>query len=393
LTPTARAVAGLGFTQIVGWGTTYLMPSVLGRRLQESLGLTPELVFAGITVMFAVSAACSPRIGKIVDRAGARRLMTSGSVIYALSLVGLAAAQGPVSYLACWALMGIASALALSTPSSIAIVQIAGPRSRQAIALLTIIGGMASTVFWPVTGVLEAAIGWRETLLLYAAIHLVACVPIHWLILPRRPPTHPVATGTASATSAVAPEDLRHIYLLLAVSLSFGAFVFTGVQLQMIEMLRELGHAPAAALLLASLIGPSQVGIRLFELLFGHRYSIMKSAVFGSLMLPVGLGLGLLAGHVFVVAMFMVATYGMSNGLKAVQRATLPLALFGRAQFGAYMGRLALPQGIVAAVSPPVMAAVLSRFGTAGALWLSFAFATVSLAAMVLLARRSRAVR
>ncbi|MBN9089989.1 MAG: MFS transporter [Reyranella sp.] len=393
MTPTARAVAGLGFTQIVGWGTTYLMPSVLGRRLQESLGLTPELVFAGITVMFAVSAACSPRIGKIVDRAGARRLMTSGSVIYALSLVGLAAAQGPVSYLACWALMGIASALALSTPSSIAIVQIAGPRSRQAIALLTIIGGMASTVFWPVTGVLEAAIGWRETLLLYAAIHLVACVPIHWLILPRRPPTHPVATGTASATSAVAPEDLRHIYLLLAVSLSFGAFVFTGVQLQMIEMLRELGHAPAAALLLASLIGPSQVGIRLFELLFGHRYSIMKSAVFGSLMLPVGLGLGLLAGHVFVVAMFMVATYGMSNGLKAVQRATLPLALFGRAQFGAYMGRLALPQGIVAAVSPPVMAAVLSRFGTAGALWLSFAFATVSLAAMVLLARRSRAVR
>jgi MFS family permease len=393
ITPTARAIAGLGFTQIVGWGTTYLMPSVLGRRLQESLGLSPELVFAGITVMFAVSAVCSPRIGKIVDRTGARRLMTAGSMVYALSLVGLASAQGPVSYLACWALMGVASALALSTPSSIAIVQIAGPRSRQAIALLTIIGGMASTIFWPVTGVLDAAIGWRETLLLYAAIHLFACVPIHWLILPRRPPTHPVVAGTAPATSAVAPEDAQRIYLLLVISLAFGAFVFTGVQLQMIEMLRGLGHPPASALLLASLIGPSQVGIRIFELLFGHRYSIMKSAVFGSLMLPVGLGLALLAGHVFVVALVVVAAYGMSNGLKAVQRATLPLALFGRSQFGAYMGRLALPQGIVAAVSPPIMAAVLSRFGTSGALWLSFAFATVSLAAMVLLARRSRTVR
>jgi hypothetical protein len=83
----------------------------------------------------------------------------------------------------------------------------------------------------------------------------------------------------------------------------------------------------------------------------------------------------------------------MSNGLKAVQRATLPLALFGRAQFGAYMGRLALPQGIVAAVAPPIMAAVMSRFGTAGALWLSFAFAMISLAAMILLARRGRSVR
>jgi len=393
LTPTARAILGLGFTQIVGWGTTYLMPSVLGRELQDALGLTPELVFAGITVMFAVSAVCSPRVGRIVDRTGARRLMAAGSVIYALSLVGLAAAQGPASYLACWALMGIASALALSTPSSIAIVQVAGPRARQAIALLTIIGGLASTVFWPLTGALDAALGWRQTLLLYAAVHLLACAPIHWLMLPRRPPTHATPAGTTPSSGGVAPEEARRAFLLLSISLAFGAFVFTGVQLQMIEMLRELGHSPASALLLASLIGPSQVSIRLFELMFGHRYSIMKSAVFGSLMLPLGLGLGLLAGDVFVVALVVVAAYGMSNGLKAVQRATLPLALFGRAQFGAYMGQLALPQGIVAAVSPPIMAAVLSRFGTAGALWLSFGFAMISLLAMALLARRSPTVR
>ena len=52
-----------------------------------------------------------------------------------------------------------------------------------------------------------------------------------------------------------------------------------------------LGVATAAcviaqALLLASMIGPAQVGVRVFELVFGHRYSIMRSAVFGSVMLP-----------------------------------------------------------------------------------------------------------
>jgi ABC-type uncharacterized transport system permease subunit len=119
----------------------------------------------------------------------------------------------------------------------------------------------------------------------------------------------------------------------------------------------------------------------------------MRSAVFGSLMLPVGLGFALLAGNVFTVRLFVVAAYGMSNGLKAVQRSTLPLALFGRAQFGAYMGGWRLPQGIVAAVAPPIMALVMSRFGATGALWLSFAFAVVSLFAMVLLARRGRAIR
>ena len=85
--------------------------------------------------------------------------------------------------------------------------------------------------------------------------------------------------------------------------------------------------------------------------------------------------------------------YGMSNGLKAVQRATLPLALFGRAQFGAYMGRLALPQGIVSATSPPAMAALLSQFGTSAALWVTFAAATISLVAMIMLARLGKSVR
>jgi hypothetical protein len=284
--------------------------------------------------------------------------------------------------------------MALSMPASIAVVQIAGPGARQANALLTIVGGVAASVLWPITGALDAAIGWRAILLLFAALHLLACAPIHWLILPRRPPTHPAASTTAApATIGVPPEQAERVFLLLAITLSFGAFVFTGVQLQMIEMLRELGHSPASALLLASLIGPSQVGIRIFELLFGHRYSIMRSAVFGSLMLPIGLALALAAGHLFAVALVVIVTYGMSNGLKAVQRATLPLALFGRAQFGAYMGRLALPQGIVAAVAPPIMASVLHRFGTAGALWLCFGFATISLVAMILLAQRGRAVR
>jgi hypothetical protein len=145
--------------------------------------------------------------------------------------------------------------------------------------------------------------------------------------------------------------------------------------------------------LLASLIGPAQVTIRLFELLFGHRYSIMNSAVVGSAMLPFALGLALLAGGNFVVAVVCIAAYGTSNGLKAVQRATLPLALFGRGQFGAYMGRLALPQGIVSAAAPPVVAAVLSNFGATGALWLTFVVGTASLIAMILLARLARTVR
>jgi len=397
VTPAGRAATkatlGLGVTQIVGWGTTFLMPSVLGRHIEDDLGIASEFVFGGITVMFGVGALCAPRIGRLMDRIGARSIMATGSVIYALSLAALSQTRGLLPYLLCWAAMGIASTLALNTPASIALAQVAGGRARQAIAVLAIIGGFASTAFWPLSGLLDAMMGWRSTLLVYAAVHLFVCAPIHLLVLPSRPPPAHHAAAATSGSSGLPSAERKRAFLLLSLSLSFGAFVFTGAIVHMIEILRGLGHPATSAVFLASMVGPSQVCIRLFELMFGHRYSIMNSAVFGSAMLPLGLGLALIDGGSFVMALLCVAAYGLANGLKAVQRATLPLALFGRAQFGTYMGRLALPQGIVSAAAPPVMAAILARWGSPGALWLTFVAAMISLIAMAALARTSRAIR
>src|SRR6185437_1946982 len=115
--------------------------------------------------------------------------------------------------------------------------------------------------------------------------------------------------------------------------------------------------------------------------------------VFGSALLPFCLALAMAAGGNFGAALVCMLAYGMSNGLKAVQRATLPLALFGRGQFGAYMGRLALPQGIVSACAPIVLATVLDRFGALGVLGINLVLGTISLVAMVMLARMSRAIR
>jgi predicted MFS family arabinose efflux permease len=384
--PAGRATLGLGFSQIVGWGTTFLMPSVLGRSMAGDLALPGEVVYGGITVMFGVGALCAPWIGKLIDRNGARVIMASGSLLYALSIAALSFSQGLWSYLACWAAMGIASTLALNTPASIALAQIAGARARQAIALLAIIGGFASTVFWPISEALAALVGWRGTLLVFAAIHLVGCAPIHLLVLPGR------ATAMAHATAAAATVPLTsaqssRIFLLLALAFSCGAFIFTGFIVHAIGVLRGLGHDAAGALLLASLIGPAQVGVRLIELGFGHRYSIMSSALFAAAALPLGLGLAWLAGGSFVVALICIVAYGIANGLKAVLRATLPLALFGRAQFGSYMGRLALPQGIVSAAAPPILAFVMTESGAEGVLALCCLIATVALGATIALAR------
>ena len=392
VTPAVKATVGLCLTQIVGWGTTFLMPSVLGRHIERDLALPSEVVYGGITVMFGVGALFAPRVGRLLDRTGARSVMAIGSIIYALSLAALSFSQGLVSYLLCWAAMGIASTLALNTPASIALAQIAGSRARQAIAILAIIGGFASTVFWPVSEALEVFFSWRGVLLIYAAIHLLVCAPVHLLVLPGRP-----LVGTqATADMTVAPppsEKTRRIFLLLSVAFSCGAFIFTGFIVHAIGVLRGLGHDPASALLLASLIGPAQVAVRVVELVFGHRYAISSSTLFAAAVLPLGLGLAFLAGGNFVVALLCLQAYGIANGLKAVLRATLPLALFGRAQFGTYLGRLALPQGIVSAAAPPVLAAVMANYGAEGVLGVTFVVAMVAFAATVMLVRVSGTIR
>mgnify|MGYP001810026755 CR=1 FL=1 len=392
VTPAARATIGLGLTQIVGWGTTFLMPSVLGRHIARDLELPSEIVYGGITVMFGVGALFAPRVGRLLDRTGARSVMTVGSIVYALSLAALSFSQGLVTYLVCWAAMGIASTLALNTPASIALAQVAGARARQAIAVLAIVGGFASTVFWPVSEALELLVGWRGVLLIYAAVHLLVCAPVHLLVLPGRPAIGTHAAAGATAAAAPAAQSNR-IFLLLAVAFSCGSFIFTGFIVHAIGVMRGLGHDPASALLLASLIGPAQVAVRLIELVFGHRYAISSSALFAAAVLPLGLGLAFLAGGNFAVALLCLVAYGIANGLKAVLRATLPLALFGRAQFGTYLGRLALPQGIVSAAAPPVLAAVMANHGAEGVLGLTFIVAMVAFAATVMLVRVSGTVR
>jgi len=393
---TAKATAGLGLTQIVGWGTTFMLPSVLGRSIEHDLALPSEIVYGGITVMFGVGALFAPRVGRLLDRTGARSVMTAGSIVYALSLAALSFSQGLVSYLLCWGAMGVASTLALNTPASIALAQIAGARARQAIAVLAIVGGLASTVFWPVSEALETFFGWRGVLLVYAAFHLLVCAPVHLLMLPGRPPVGTQASAGAGAGTGTTPavsDHSKRIFLLLTVAFSCGAFIFTGFIVHAIGVMRGLGHDPASALLLASLIGPAQVAVRLVELAFGHRYSITSSTLFAAAVLPLGLGLAFVAGGNFVVALLCLLAYGIANGLKAVLRATLPLALFGRAQFGTYLGRLALPQGIVSAAAPPVLAAVMANYGAEGVLGLTFVVATVAFAATVMLVRVSGPVR
>jgi len=386
--PVSRPVllAGLGAAQILGWGSTFYLPSVLGPRMGESLGLAQDVIFAGVTVMYLVGAVAAPRVGRRVDTRGAREMMVAGSVVAAASLSLLAAAQGLAGYAAAWVGLGLMLPMVLGPTGFAAIAQaVPAPAARRAMTLLTLLTGLTSTIAWPVTASLEAGLGWRGTLAAFAAAHLCLALPLYRLVLPPRAPAPERPAATPRADGGVTP--LRFVLLVLALGLPNA--VTSGLQLVLIALLGGLGHAPAAAIALAALHGPAQVTARIIDLALGPRTSATATGLFAVSLLPLSI-LPLAAGGEAVWAGLFTVAFGVANGLMTVVRAALPLELAGASGYGTLTGRLALPGHLMVAAAPPLFAAVLGRAGPAGVASLTVSLGLVALAAMVALARSRR---
>src|SRR5690606_18911525 len=101
------------------------------------------------------------------------------------ALLGLS--QGPVLLWAGWLLVGVAMGGGLYEAAFASLVRLQGPQARAAITGVTLLGGLASTVGWPLSGWMELHWGWRGACLGWAGLHLLLGLPLN-LSLPRPPP-------------------------------------------------------------------------------------------------------------------------------------------------------------------------------------------------------------
>ena len=384
--------APLAITQMIGWGTTFWLPAVMVGPLARDLAISPEAVFGGITVMLLVSAAVGPRFGRMIDAGGTRLAMVAGSACFALAMVALSLSQGLAGYVLAWVLVGVGTPLALTQAAAAAMSQLAGPQARQAIGLLMLLGGFSSTIFWPLAAFLDATIGWRAMCLVFAATHLLLCVPIHAVFVRVRPAeesSRPTG-GLVSAAPRLTPERRRAAFILMATAFSMTGFVSWGLPLQIVEILKAYGHPVAFAIFAGSLMGPAQVISRLAEIVFARTTGILTVGVATAAVMPLAVVLPILGPDSTILCGAFVIGYGMSAGAMTVVRNVAPLALFGKEIYATMNGWLSLPQNIVFAIAPIVYASVMRQWGPTSTLVMSFGAALVALGTMVMLERRFR---
>ncbi|HEY5796173.1 MAG TPA: MFS transporter [Bosea sp. (in: a-proteobacteria)] len=386
-------IVGLGVTQVIGYGALYYAFAVLAPRMTASFGWAPEWTYGGFAAGLLAGGLVAPVVGRMIDNYGTRLVMSIGSVLAGLALFALAQARGPISYFAAMIALEAVATMVLYDAAFAALTQARGAGARRSISQLTLIGGFASTLFWPLTTALLAEFDWRDIYRIYAVLQFVLCLPLHAFLLPGRARAKAHAApaspgGAAGAGDYLEGDARRSAFLLLALAFSLQGFVVSAMSVHMLTMLQGLGLSAAVAVGIGAMVGPSQVAGRLVEMLFGTGVRPVTTAWTSGLLMPLGFLLLLAGGMTATLAGLFAIAYGVSMGLGSIVRGTVPLQLFGPAGYGAMLGKLSAPGLVIKAAAPLAFAILIERAGQVPSMLLLIAFSTIAAIALFALARK-----
>ena len=381
----ASLIPALGVAQIISWGSLFYAIAVLGEAMRAELGISATWLFGAFTVGLLASGIVSPAVGRLVDTRGGRFVLSWGSILGAAALAILASAQHYAALFAGWTLAGVAMAACLYDPAFATLHQLADASYRRSVTALTLFGGFASTVFWPLSQWLQDTVGWRDALWIYAALHLAVCLPLHAWFVPARRAADELADATRSEP-VVAPERAPRraagaAYYALAAAFAAAAFLSATLSAHLITLLKSAGLGARDAVLVSSLIGPMQVAGRIAEFGFARRLSAITAGALAFALMTAGLACLAFVDGLGAVAFAFAVLYGWSNGVMTIVRGTVPATLFGRRNYGALLGRLALPAFVAKAIAPVAFTWLIAAgLAQVSALWV---LVLVSVAALI----------
>lgn len=348
--------------------------------IARDLGLSADAFLAAFTFALILSAVISPAVGRAVDRAGGRGVLAASNVVIAGGLALLASAQGMVTLVAAWSVLGLGMGMGLYDTAFATLARIYGQAARGPITGITLLAGFASTVGWPITAALDAAYDWRTACAFWAVVHLAVCLPVNFFMLPKAGKSGPGGTGASTAPPAT--REQTWIMVLLAIAFAAVWFVAGAMATHLPRIFQAAGATPAQAVAFAALIGPAQVAARVVEfVLIKHLHPVVSTRIATTLH-SIGVIALMLLG-VPGMALFAVL-HGAGNGLLTIGKGTVPLALLGAEGYGYRQALISAPARLTQAASPLLFGLLVTRYG-ADALWFSAGLTLLACGALMLL--------
>lgn len=382
-------VIRLGLSQLICWGISYYLIGVFGDAITRAFGWSMTLTYSGLSGALVVMGLTSGLVGRLIDRYGGRRVMTAGSLLLAAGCLGLSLSRDLLSYSAAWACLGLAMRMTLYEAAFASLARIGGGSARRAISQITLLGGLASSVFWPIGHTLSDAFGWRGALVVYAAF-AVATIPLHWFIPDQRHRPEPIDGAAPMAPLAQSRSDTTLAAALYLLLVTLVAFLNAGMSAHMIGIMSGLGMSAGLAVWLSTLRGIGQSGARLCEVAFGASLTPLVLGLLATGILPFSFLVGLMSGAWILAGAIFALGYGAGNGLMTIVRGAQPLVLFDHRSYGEVVGKLSAPSFFASALAPIAYSGVIESLGNAAALVLSAVTGGLALACAALLWWRFR---
>lgn len=377
-------------TEVTSWGVLYYALPVLAGDISADTGWPPAAITAALSGGLLVAAIAGIPVGRWLDRHGPRGVMTAGSLLAVPALVAVASAQNVAWFIGAWLVAGMAMAAVLYPPAFAALTRWHGPDPVRALTVLTLAGGLASTVFAPLTAWLAAHLDWRGTYLALAGILAVVTVPAHWFGL-RLP--WPAAPALAPQDRHTQPDRVARsrAFVTLTAAMSIAAFATFAVVVHLVPLLGERGVGTGVAAVALGLGGAGQVAGRLgYGFLARHTGVRTRTA---AILLAIA-GTTALLGVLTTVSALVVAAVlaGMARGVFTLLQATAVTDRWGAAHYGRLTALLSAPLTVTMALAPFAGTALAALLGGYSMMFLVLALAT-ALATLLSLAGIPRRLR
>jgi MFS family permease len=356
-------VAALGSTQTLAWASSYYLPAILGAPIAQALGLSPSIFFGIFSIALLLSSGLAPIVGRVIDRNGGRTVLALSNVVLAAGLALLGLAQNVGGLCAAWLVLGIGTAMGLYSPAFAALTRLYGLDARAPITGITLFAGFASTIGWPVSAFMLAHYGWRDACFLWAALNLFFCMPVNWLLIPTAPTEPPLPRIEDGGAGERDAGFQRGAMFVLAFFFAATRFVSGALAAHLPHLLEGAGASELAAITAGALVGPAQVGARLFEFGILRSFHPLIPARVAALLHPLGAAFMAFLGPAGIT--FFAILHGAGNGMLTIASGTLPLALFGPSGYGKRTGILAVPTRIAESSAPLLFGLLIDRIGTA----------------------------
>lgn len=390
--PFSVLTLGLAVATTTSWGILFYAFSLFVTPMEADLGWSRTELNGALSLGLLAAGAAAIPVGQWIDRHGGRAITTIGAAFGAAMLFAWAYVTDPLVFMLIWIGIGLAQAASLYEPA-FAIITANIKDYKRAITYVSFLGGLASTIFIPLTSVLIGAYGWRTALLILAGLQLVLGSLTYLLVtrgtrgsLQGLPPPAPGAAAPSHLGAALRRPAMWWL-ILCFVAYGFG---WSAVTFHVIPLLTERGVALAEIVAAIALIGPAQVGGRLLLFFFGAKASardigrvVMAIPALSILVLIFAAPFGFVGLAVFAIV------YGIGNGMTTIVRGAGIGEIMGTAGYGQIAGAITLGNTLAKAAGPIVLALAWDRIGTYDPLlWAIFAVMLMGSLAFIVAARR-----